>query len=606
MARSYFLADERDIHFNLFEFLPFGELAKLPRFAEVTEDTCKDVVTATLDMCREVIGPLNSVGDREGCHYNKETFEVTTPTGFKEAYKTYCESGYMSFTVDPERGGLGMPVVLGACIAELFSAANLAFTMYPGLSRSAAHLLDSHGEDWMREVVVSRIYDGSWSGTMCLTEPAVGSAVGDLATKAYPQEDGTYLIDGVKQWISAGEHDMTENIIHLVLGRIDGAPAGMKGVSLFMVSKKRFDTKTGELLGSNDVKCIGIEEKMGIHGNSTCLMRLGDEGKCQGYLIGEANNGIAYMFLMMNEARIGVGLQGLACASTAYLNAHEYSKTRIQGTDVAAFKNPNAPRVPIIQHPDVRRMLLRQRSIAEGARALIYTAAFSADIASGHPDNKTRELAHGVLELLTPVVKAWCTDMGFESTVSSLQTYGGYGYTQDYPIEQYVRDLKVGSIYEGTNGIQALDLLGRKMRMKGGAIYMNWVQRMNDFAANQEEHFFLSEEIKAFNEVKNLFTDCAMHLATLGLTAAPHEAVLNATPFLMCFGHVSVAYLLLEQAVLASEKMMTAEGADQSYYKNKIHTARFFVHNVLPEARGWASIVKGSDKTALEFDFGLE
>lgn len=606
MARSYFLADERDIHFNLFEFLPFEQLAKLPRFSEVSADTCKDMITATLDLCNEVIGPLNTVGDREGCHFNKETLEVSTPTGFKEAYKIYCDNGYMSFAVPAEKGGLGMPMVLGATVAELFTAANPAFTMYPGLARSAAHLLESHGADWMREVVLTRIYDGSWGGTMCLTEPAVGSAVGDLATKAFPQDDGTFLLDGVKQWISAGEHDMCDNIIHLVLARIEGAPAGMKGVSLFMVPKMRFNEQTGEITGTNDLKCIGIEEKMGIHGNSTCLMRLGDEGKCMGYLIGEANNGIAYMFLMMNEARIGVGVQGLACASTAYLNAHEYSKTRIQGTDVAAFKNPNAPRVAIIQHPDVRRMLLRQRSIVEGARALIYTAAFSADLASGHPDNKIREDANGVLELLTPVVKAWCTDMGFDSAVSSLQTYGGYGYTCDYPIEQIVRDLKIASIYEGTNGIQALDLLGRKMRMKGGAIYMNWVQRMNDFASNHEEHFFLSEEVKAFNEVKNLFTDCAMHLASLGLTAGPHEAVLNATPFLMLFGHVSVAYLLLEQAVVATEKMMAAEGSDQVFYKNKIHTARFFVHNVLPEGRGWAHILKTGDKTALEFDFGVE
>lgn len=606
MALNSFLADERDIHFNLFEFVKFGELAKLSRYADVTEDTCRDIITTTIDLCNEVVGPLNSVGDREGCHYDPVTQTVSTPTGFKEAYKAYCDNGYMSFTVPVEKGGLGQPILLGVAVAELFSAANLAFAMYPGLARSAAHLLENHGSEWMHKHCVTKIYEGSWTGTMCLTEPAVGSAVGDLQTKATPQEDGTFLMDGIKQWISAGENDFAENIIHLVLARIEGAPPGMKGVSLFMVPKMRFDLETGEVTGPNDLKCIGIEEKMGIHGNSTCLMRLGDEGKCKGYLIGEANNGIAYMFLMMNEARIGVGLQGLACSSAAFLNAQAYAKTRIQGTDVAAFKNVNAPRVAIIQHPDVKRMLMRQRAIAEGARALIYTVAFCADMSVGHPDKTAQDRYNGQLELLTPIVKAWCTDMGFDATVSSLQTYGGYGYTQDYPIEQYVRDLKVGSIYEGTNGIQALDLLARKMRMKGGAIYMDWVQKMNDFAANNEDHFFLADDIKAFNEVKSLFVDAAMHLATMGMTSPPAEAVLNATPFMMLFGHVTVAYLLLEQAVVATDKMMNAEGADAVFYRNKIRTARFFVHHILPEGRGWAAAVKSSDKSALEFEFGVE
>lgn len=604
MARSSFMADERDLHFALFEHQKFDELLKLPHFSELSVDTAKEMISTTLSLITDVFGPLNVVGDREGCHFNKETLEVTTPSGFKEAYKVYCENGYMAFTVSPERGGLGMPVALGVVIAELFSGCNPAFMMYGGLSRAGANLLDAFGDDWMRSICVAKIVEGTWSGTMCLTEPAVGSAVGDLQAKAIPQPDGTYLIDGVKQWISAGEQDFTENIIHLVLARIEGAPVGMKGVSLFMVPKIRFNIETGELGEPNDVKCIGIEEKMGIHGNSTCLMRLGDEGRCQGYLIGQPNNGIAYMFQMMNEARIGVGVQGLALASTSFLNAQEYSKTRIQGTDVAAFKNPNAPRVPIIQHPDVRRMLMRQRAIVEGARALIYTAAFSADMAEHHTDADVRELNHGYLELLTPVVKAWCTDMGFDVTINAVQTYGGYGYTRDYPVEQNMRDLKISSIYEGTNGIQALDLLGRKMRMKGGAIYMQWVQRMNDFISANEEHFFLSEEIRLLSDSKNMLTDTAMHLAQLGMTGSQHEAVLNATPFLMLFGHVSVAYLLLEQATIAAEKMMSAEGNDQVFYRNKIRTARFFVHNILPEARAWSIVVKGSDKTALEFEFG--
>lgn len=604
MARSTFIADERELHFALFEHLPMNELLSQPHFKDVTVDTLKDMLAATLDLAREVIGPLNIVGDREGCKYDKATQQVTTPTGFKEAYKTYCDNGYMMFSVPQDRGGLGMPVTLGVAVAETFTGANLAFTMYPGLTRGAANLLDAFGADWMKNTILPKMFDGSWGGTMCLTEPNVGTAVGDLATKAIPQPDGTFLMDGVKQWISAGEQDFTENIIHLVLARIEGAPTGMKGVSLFMVPRDRFDLETGELQGKNDVKCIGIEEKMGIHGNSTCLLKLGDEGQCKGWLIGEPNNGISYMFQMMNEARIGVGLQGVAIGSTAFLNAQEYAKTRIQGTDVAAFKNPNAPRVSIIKHPDVRRMLMRQRALVEGGRAILYQAAFCADMAEHHPDADTRAKYHGVVELLTPVVKSWCTDMGFDAAVNALQTFGGYGYTSDYPAEQYVRDLKIGSIYEGTNGVQALDLLGRKMRMKGGMYYMEWVARMNAFASANEDHFFLNEEIKLFNEAKGLFTDCAMHLATLGMTGSPTEAVMNATPFLNLFGHVSAAYLLLDQAVLAAEKMMSAEGSDAMFYRNKIRTAKFFVHSVLPEVKAWAAVVKSGDRSALEFEFG--
>jgi hypothetical protein len=605
MGSSSFLADERDIHFALFEHQDFAALQRFSKFADHTEDTCKDMLAATLDLCREVFGPLNKVGDREGCHYDKQTLQVSTPPGFKEAYHAYCENGYLNLTNSPDHGGLGIPITLGVAIAELFNAANFAFMMYPGLTRSAAHLIDTHAEPWIAKVCAPKMFGGHWAGTMCLTEPAVGSAVGDLTTKAIPEGDH-YRIDGTKQWISGGEHDLTENILHLVLARIEGAPAGMKGVSLFLVPRFRFDPQTGELTGPNDVKCIGIEEKMGIHGNSTCQMRMGEDGGCIGYLIGEANQGINYMFQMMNEARIGVGLQGLSLASVAFLNAEAYAKGRVQGTDVESFKDVNAPRVPIIQHPDVRRMLLRQRSIVEGARALIYTAAFCADMAQENPDEDERARYHGYLELLTPVVKAWCTDMGFDATINALQTYGGYGYTADYPVEQYVRDLKVGSIYEGTNGIQALDLLGRKMRMRGGMTFMAWVQRLNEFVSGHEDHAAIGEEVRRFEEVKNDFAETAMFLAQLGMSGNQREAVLNATPFLMMFGHVTVAYLLLEQAAAAHARLAGASESDQAFYRNKIRTAKFFVYNVLPEAQSFGRVIKSGDRSALDFEFSGE
>lgn len=602
MARNTFLVDERELYFTLFEHMDFASLLRLPVFADHSEQTCRDMIRTTLELCGEVFGPLNIVGDREGCHYNRETLQVSTPTGFKEAYRTYCENGYLALDNSPEEGGLGVPIAMGVVMAELFTGSNIAFMMYPGLTRSAAHLIRTHGEPWMAEVCAPRMFEGRWSGTMCLTEPAVGSAVGDLQTRAIPEGDH-YRIDGTKQWISGGEHDLTDNILHLVLARIEGAPAGMKGVSLFLVPKYRFDLKSGELLGSNDVKCIGIEEKMGIHGNSTCQMRFGEDGGCIGYLIGEAQAGINYMFQMMNEARIGVGLQGLAIASTAFLNAQAYATQRIQGTDVESFKDVNAPRVPIIQHPDVRRMLMRQRAIVEGARALIYTTAYCADMSRHNPDEDERMRYQGYLELLTPVVKAWCTDMGFDATINALQTFGGYGYTADYPIEQYARDLKVGSIYEGTNGIQALDLLGRKMRMRGGMTFMAWVQRLNEFVSAHEEHVEIGEDVKRFEEVKNIFAETAMFLAGMGMSGNQREAVLNATPFLMLFGHVTVAQLLLEQAAVAHRQLAGASEADQVFYRNKIRTAKFFVHNVLPEAEAFARVIRSGDRSALDFEF---
>ena len=602
MARSTFKTDERDIEFALFEHLDFEGLTSLSRFDDVSIDICRDMLSAAKTFSEEVFAPLNIVGDREGCHYDKETLKVTAPKGFKEAYRQYCEAGYMALTADPEHGGLGLPFVVGAAISEMTTAANLSLMMYCALTRGACNLLEAFGVEWIRNVCLPKMLAGDWAGTMCLTEPSVGTAVGDLITKAIPDGDH-YRIDGVKQWISSGEHDLCENIIHLVLARVEGAPAGIKGVSLFMVPRQRFDHETGELLGDNDVKCIGIEEKLGIHGNSTCLMRFGDEGKCIGYLIGEENQGITYMFKMMNEARIGVGVQGLSLASVAFLNAEAYAGDRVQGTDIESFKDANAPRVSIIHHPDVRRMLMRQRAISEGARALIYHTAFYADMASFHPDKEKQALCHGYVELLTPIVKAWCTDLGFDVTVNALQTLGGYGYTRDYPIEQYLRDLKVGSIYEGTNGVQALDLIGRKMKMKRGKLFMDWIARINGFFEENQGHFVLSEALDACAAVKDLLVEAAMHLGALGMEGRQREAVLNATPFMLAFGHVTVAQLLLEQAVTAANKMSDASDADARFYRNKIRTARFFVFNILPEARAWLEIVKKTDPSALEFEF---
>lgn len=603
MSSNAFRVDEREFQFALFEHINIEQLFAFDYFKDHSRETIEQTLAVAMDLCREQLGPLNRSADKEGCRFNKETNQVFTPKGTREIYKTYCENGFVSVTAPGEEGGIQAPATLGVALSELFSGCNCAFTMYPGLTRSAAHLLVTHGEAWMKEVVVPRLYSGEWTGTMCLTEPSVGTAVGDLAAQAFRNGD-TYLIRGTKQWVSGGEHDLTDNIIHLVLARIEGASPGMKGVSLFMVPRKRIDPHTGAILGDNDMKCVGIEEKMGLHGNSTCLLQFGDSDQCEAYLIGEENQGITYMFLMMNEARIGVGIQGLGMASVAFLNAEEYAHSRVQGTDVETFRDPNSPRVAIVRHPDVRRMLLRQRAIVEGGRALCLSAGFFYDMASHHSDPSERERYMGYVELLTPIVKAWTTDMAYESAVLSVQTYGGYGYTRDYPVEQILRDLKVTSIYEGTNGIQAMDLVGRKMRMKGGMVFMSFIGYLNDFIEANRANGEIGAEVEALETAKNSLAETSMYIAAMGMQGDQKGAVLNAYPFLRAFGHITVGCLLLQQAGVALAALAKGPSAsDARFYRNKVRTAKFFINNILPEAEGQLNLVRKADRSCLEFEF---
>lgn len=608
MSNNAFLADDRDIKFTLFEHLKIQSLFDLPYFEEHDQSLIEQMLDLTLGFCADVLGPLNRTADKEGCTFDNKTLAVTTPKGTKAAWDGYVENGFMVVDVPMEQGGIQAPTVLGVMMAELLSGSNPAFMMYPGLSRSASHLLREHGTDWMREVIVEKMHEGAWAGTMCLTEPAVGTAVGDLVTTARRGENGEYFITGTKQWVSGGEQDLTENIIHLLLARLEDAPKGMKGVSMFVVPRQKINIETGEILGDNDVKCIGLEHKMGINGNSTALIQFGDEGGAVGYLIGEENRGIEYMFMMMNEARIGVGVQALGQASVAFLNAEAYAKTRIQGTAVDEMRDVDARRVPIIEHPDVRRMLLRQRAIVEGGRALSYRAGFYYDLSVHAKDEEDREMAQGFLELLTPIVKAWCSDMGYESVVQSIQTYGGYGYTEDYPVEQIARDMKICSIYEGTNGIQALDLVGRKMRMKGGMLFMGYMAELQGFAMMQSEHPAVGKEVQLLAKTLEGIGDAAMHIAERGMEGDQAGAVLNAYPFLLAFGHSVVAQLLLEQAIVAQEALDKGEHneADGRFYRNKIRTAQFFAHSILPEALAQINVVKSMDRAPIEFEFEMD
>lgn len=603
---SAFLTDRREIEFVLFEHLKIQNLFSDPYFADHSVDSVKEMLTTAISICNQTVGPLNKVGDRVGCSHDKVTKEVTTPPGTKEAYKKFVENGFLTLCDPTEAEGLQAPSVIGAVFMELFSSANQAFTMYPGLTKSASHVLWHFGQDWMKKVCVPQIASGKWTGTMCLTEPQAGSAVGDLRTSAKRMTDGSFRIKGIKQWISGGENDFAENILHLVLARIEDAPSGIEGVSLFLVPKKRFDKVTGAIGEKNDLHCISIEEKMGIHGNSTCLMSFGDKEDCEGFLIGKENQGIYYMFLMMNEARIGVGLQGVGQASCAYLNAQNYAKERVQGVDISSKKEAvNAPRISIINHPDIKRSLLRQRSIAEGARTLCYLASYMHDLSLRAATEEEKQQSAEFLELLTPVAKAWSTDLGFSAVADSLQTFGGYGFTKDYPLEQLLRDAKITSIYEGTSGIQALDFVGRKMRMKDGNVFMNWLGRHANLIEENRKNKNFQTEFQNLEECLGLLAQGAMKMSEHAKKGDRHAAVTHAYPYLIAFGHTTVCGLLLEQALIAETKCAdkSISDEDQKFYRNKMRTAQFFAHHVLPEAKSYLGSVLSDDRSCLEFEF---
>ncbi|MBX9703009.1 MAG: acyl-CoA dehydrogenase [Silvanigrellaceae bacterium] len=599
-----FLVDKRDIEFVLFEQIQIEELLKIPYYSDHSKETFLEMLGTAINMCQQKIAPLNKLGDKVGCKHNPETHEVTTPAGTKECYKEYIENGFLTLSSSQDAQGLQAPFSFNVALMEIFSCASPAFMMYPGLTRSCSNVLYRFGNDFMKKTVVPKLSSGEWTGTMCLTESSAGSAVGDLKSSA-KRNGETFLIKGTKQWISGGEHDLAENIMHLVLARIEGAPQGIEGVSLFLVPKKKFDKQTGKIIGNNDMYCASIEEKLGLHGSTTCVLQFGDKEACEGYLIGEENHGIQYMFLMMNESRIGVGVQSLSLCSNAYLHAEKYAKERIQGVDSTQKRNSNPPRIAIIEHPDVRRLLLRQKSIAEGTRSLCYTLGKYYDLSEQATDLNLKKQSHDFLEFLTPIVKAWSSDMGFESITDSLQVFGGYGYTKDYPAEQMLRDMKITSIYEGTNGIQALDFVGRKMRMQDGMIYMSWLEIFTNIIEQNSQNPQVTKECEALSEHIALLVEGAIAMQDIAKNGEPKRAVLNAYPYMMAFGHVSVAGLLLEQALIALKSLenKNLSKADERFYRNKILTAKFFIHNVLPEAKSFIACITAHDNSALAFDF---
>jgi alkylation response protein AidB-like acyl-CoA dehydrogenase len=582
----------REHAFILRDVLNIDQHGNLPGFADAPFETVEQILEAAAQFTGEVLAPLNSVGDKQGCVWNSD-FTVKTPDGFKEAYKQLCEGGWTGLGSDPTYGGQGLPHVVNLAFSEMSSSANMAFSMYPGLAHGAYSAIHTGGTDAQKETYLPKMISGEWTGTMNLTEPHCGTDLGLLRTKAVPQADGAYKITGQKIWISAGEHDMADNIVHLVLARIEGAPAGVKGISLFIVPKyfPKADGSVGER--NEGVKCVGLEEKMGIHGNATCVMQYED---AVGHLIGEENSGLKLMFVMMNEARIGVGLQGVAQAEAAYQAAAEFAKDRLQGRSLTGPKNPDGPADPIIVHPDVRRMLLESKALIEGGRAFLFWTALHGDLAHHHPDEAVRQKAEDYMGLMTPVLKGYLTDKGFKICSDAMQVHGGSGFTEHFPASQYLRDVRIALIYEGTNGVQALDLVGRKLAAKGGRGVMTFFQEVDQFIGENDGDAELKPFIEALAGVKAQLQDGTMWLMQNGLQN-PDNAGAASTDYMHLFGLTGLAYMWALMVKAANAKI--AAGSSDPFFTTKIVTAKYFIERVLPDAGAHLAKLKTGSATLM-------
>ncbi len=569
-------APTRDHAFILRDVLNLETHANLPGFEDAHIDTVEQILEEGGRFCEEVLAPLNTVGDKEGCKWSPD-HTVKTPTGFKQALDQMVEAGWPNLMGAPAYGGQGLPAVVATAFQEMISSANMAFGMYPGLTAGAYAAILEGGSDEQKALYLPKMGSCQWGGTMNLTEPQCGTDLGLLRTKAVPNGDGTYRISGQKIWISAGEHDLTENIVHLVLARIEGAPAGVKGISLFIVPKFIPDAN-GNPGERNNVFCAGLEEKMGIHGNATCVMSYEE---ATGWLIGEENSGLKLMFVMMNEARLGVGVQGLAQGEAAYQAAAAFARDRLQGRSLTGPKNPDGPADPILVHPDVRRMLMDARATLEGGRAFMLWTSLHGDLARLSPDEAVREKAHDYMGLLTPVVKAYLTDKGFKIASDAMQVHGGSGFTEHFPASQYLRDSRITLIYEGTNGVQALDLVGRKLAAKGGRAVMSFFAEIDGFVTENASDDAMVPFVHGLKDTKDKLQDATMWLMQNGL-ANPDNAGAASTDYLHLFGLTALAYMWAKLARAAHARI--AAGDTDPFYANKLVTGRYFVERHLPDA----------------------
>jgi 3-(methylsulfanyl)propanoyl-CoA dehydrogenase len=586
---TVYKAPLRDYKFVLEELFDVGEIAKLPGYEEATPDVFAAVLEEGAKLAEEVLFPLNLPGDAEGCHF--ENGVVRTPKGFKEAYDLFRQGGWTAIAADPDYGGQGLPATLNFLVSEMVASANFSFGMYPGLTAGACEAIHRHGDAAQKAKWLPKLVDGTWSGTMCLTEPQCGTDLGQIKTRAEPAgADGVFKITGTKIFISAGEHDLTDNIVHLVLARLPDAPSGTRGISLFIVPK--FLVKADGTLGPrNGVRCGGIEHKMGIKASSTCTMNF---DAAEGYLVGPPHGGMRAMFTMMNAARLGVGLQGLAVGETAYQSARAYAMERLQGRALKGPAYPDKPADPLIVHPDIRRMLLTMRAYTEGARALAAWVAMTEDKALRLPDPAAREAADDLVSLLTPIVKAMLTDNAFLIANLGMQVYGGHGYIHDNGMEQLARDCRITQIYEGANGIQALDLVGRKMSQHMGRLLRRFFHPVDAYLRERmnrpELADFVLPTFKAFGRLQQV----TALLAQKGL-ADPDEAGAAATEYLRAFGLVALAYIWTRIAETAGAKRDAAAG-EAAFYDAKLATARFFMAKLLPETNAlFAAIAAGAE-----------
>jgi alkylation response protein AidB-like acyl-CoA dehydrogenase len=580
-----------DIRFVLHEVHDVAKLADLPGCEDATPDVVDAVLAEGAAVCEQILFPVNQSGDAEGCTYDNGT--VRTPSGFKEAYAQYAEGGWTGIAADPAYGGQGLPEAVRFVFEEMLCSANLSFSMYPGLSHGAYSALMSHGSDELKTRYLPKLVDGSWAGTMCLTEAHAGTDLGILTTRAVPAGDGAYQITGSKIFISAGEQDLTENIVHLVLARLPDAPAGTKGISMFVVPKF-LPTDEGTPGTRNGVTCGSIEHKMGIKGSATCVLNFDN---ATGFMVGEPNKGMRAMFVMMNGARLAVGMQGLGLSEVAYQNALAYAKERLQGRSLTGAKNPDGPADPILVHPDVRKTLLRIKAFNEGARSLAYWVGMLIDIEHRHPDEATRQEASDLVALMTPVIKAFFTDLGFDSTNLALQTLGGHGYIREYGVEQYVRDARIAQIYEGTNAIQALDLVGRKLPMEGGRLVRRFFALVKADVDAAGEDDALEALARPVGEALGRLQKATMLLAEKGF-ANPDEAGAAATEYLHLMGYTALGWQWLKMAGVAQRQLAAGTG-DATFLQAKVKTARFYMARMLPQTGALLAQIQAGASTIM-------
>jgi alkylation response protein AidB-like acyl-CoA dehydrogenase len=592
------IADRRDVDFVLHELLHVEELSDHEIFAEFNKKTVDLIIAEARNLAIKEILPTQIDSDREGAHF--DSGKVTVPASFHKAWELFKEGEWLSMIEDPKWGGQGMPRAVALAASDYMNGANFAFMMYAGLTHGAGKLVESFGTEQQKELFLKKMYTGEWAGTMLLTEPEAGSDVGALTTSAVKNEDGTYSLTGNKIFISSGEHDLAENIIHPVLARIEGAPEGTAGISLFIVPKIWVNAD-GSLGEPNDVVCTGVEEKMGIHGNATCSMSLGSKGKCRGMLLGEENKGMRNMFLMMNEARLLVGIQAFACASAAYMYAVNYARQRVQGRHLLNMMDKSAPSVPIIQHPDVRRMLLTMKVYVEGMRSLLYYVGMCDDRIDVADNEEEKTKYKGIIDLLIPLAKGYVSDRAFDVCNLGVQVYGGYGYIKEYPMEQLLRDCRITPIYEGTNGIQAMDLLGRKLGLNKGKPIMDLMGEIQNTIATARTHAKVEAYAGKVEAALNKLGEVALHLGKTAMSSEVMTAFAHAYPFMEVSGDVVMSWLLLWRATIAAEKLENgAKKKDAAFYEGQLKSAEFFVHCVLPVTLGKMDAILATNSAVVD------